>query len=35
MAQKKSLMQKAIEAAKKVVAKPVAAKKVSAKKVTS
>ena len=33
MAQKKSLMQKAIEAAKKVVAKPVAPKKVAPKKV--
>ena len=33
MAQKKSLMQKAIDAAKKVVAKPVVAKKVVAKKV--
>ena len=35
MVQKKSLMQKAIEAAKKVVAKPVTAKKVTAKKVTA
>ena len=33
MAQKKSLMQKAIDAAKKVVAKPVVAKKVAPKKV--
>jgi len=33
MAQKKSLMQKAIDAAKKVVAKPVAPKKVAPKKV--
>jgi hypothetical protein len=32
MVQKKSLMQKAIEAAKKVVAKPVTTKKVAAKK---
>ena len=31
MAQKKSLMQKAIDAAKKVVAKPVTAKKVAKK----
>jgi DnaK suppressor protein len=35
MAQKKSLMQKAIDAAKKVVAKPVIAKKVVAKKVVA